>query len=144
MSAEAATVHERLFKERADGYRPYIRGQVASGLLIRAATYIKAQRMTNHYRRDMAETIKPFDAIATPSTTSPAPKGLEWTGDPALNSPWSLAGFPTITIPTNLSDKGLPLGLQLASPLYTDCVLLSVARWCEDKLSFRYSPAITQ
>jgi aspartyl-tRNA(Asn)/glutamyl-tRNA(Gln) amidotransferase subunit A len=141
MSAEAAAVHERLFKASAESYRPYIRGQVTSGLLIRAATYIKAQRMTKQYRRDMEEAIKPFDAVATPSTTSSAPKGLEWTGDPALNSPWSLGGFPTITIPNSLSDKGLPLGLQLASPSDTDGALLSVARWCEGRLKFRGVPA---
>ena len=49
MSAEVAAVHERLFKMQMGKYRPYIRGQVASGLLIRAATYIKAQNLKMSY-----------------------------------------------------------------------------------------------
>ncbi|MFA5869999.1 MAG: amidase family protein, partial [Candidatus Bathyarchaeia archaeon] len=142
MSSEAAAVHERLFAREMPRYRPYIRGQVASGLLIPAPTYLSALRIRRIYRCEMARTLNLFDAVATPSTTTAAPEGIAWTGDPAFNAPWSLSGSPTVTVPSGLSARGLPLGLQLAAPPGLDMRLLSVARWCEGALGFDKTPAI--
>jgi aspartyl-tRNA(Asn)/glutamyl-tRNA(Gln) amidotransferase subunit A len=142
MSSEAAAVHERLFAREMPRYRPYIRGQVASGLLIPASTYLSALRIRRIYRDEMNRTLAPFDAVATPSTTTAAPEGIAWTGDPAFNAPWSLSGSPTVTVPSGLSARGLPLGLQLAAPPGLDMRLLSVARWCEGALGFDKIPAI--
>ncbi len=50
--------------------------------------------------------------LLTPAAIGQAPD-TSTTGDPAFNSPWSLAGLPTITHPIGLSPDGLPLGLQL-------------------------------
>ena len=142
MSAEAAAVHERMFRKEMPRYRPYIRGQVASGLLIPAPTYISALRIRRIYREEMSRAIAPFDVVATPSTTTAAPEGIAWTGDPAFNAPWSLSGFPSVTVPSGLSAGGLPLGLQLAARSGQDMRLLSVAKWCEGALGFDKTPAI--
>lgn len=142
MSAEAAAVHERLFKREMPRYRPYIRGQVASGLLIPTPTYLSALRIRGIYRDEMSRALAPFDAVATPSTTTAAPEGIAWTGDPAFNAPWSLSGFPSVTVPSGISPGSLPLGLQLAAPSGQDMRLLSVAKWCEGALGFDKTPAI--
>jgi aspartyl-tRNA(Asn)/glutamyl-tRNA(Gln) amidotransferase subunit A len=142
MSAEAAAVHERLFAREMPRYRPYIRGQVASGLLIPAPTYLSALRIRRIYRDEINRAIAPFDAVATPSTTTAAPEGIAWTGDPAFNSPWSLSGSPSVTVPSGLSAGGLPLGLQLAAQSGHDMRLLSIAKWCEGALGFDKTPTI--
>ena len=49
----------------------------------------------------------------------PASEGLESTGDPSMQLPWTHAGLPVVTLPWGTSANGLPLGLQLVAR-YTD------------------------
>jgi aspartyl-tRNA(Asn)/glutamyl-tRNA(Gln) amidotransferase subunit A len=37
-----------------------------------------------------------------------------------LTYPWSVAGLPAISVPCGFSDGGLPVGLQLAAPLFRE------------------------
>ena len=55
---------------------------------------------------------------------APAPKGLESTGDCVMNLPWTQAGLPVISLPSELSKNGLPMGLQV------------IGRWMEDERLF--------
>ncbi len=57
----------------------------------------------------------------TPSAPGPAPKGLESTGDPVMNLPWTQAGLPSISLPSGKNEDGLPLGVQVT------------ANWCKDE-----------
>jgi Asp-tRNA(Asn)/Glu-tRNA(Gln) amidotransferase A subunit family amidase len=77
-----------------------------------------------------------WDAIIAPSAPGPAPEGLGSTGDPSCCTLWSLTGFPALSLPIGLSGRGLPLGMQLATPAGTDDRLLAVAAWCEARLPF--------
>jgi aspartyl-tRNA(Asn)/glutamyl-tRNA(Gln) amidotransferase subunit A len=47
----------------------------------------------------------------------------------------SLAGIPAISIPCGLSD-GLPVGLQLAGPAFSENALLGAAHALEQALGF--------
>lgn len=76
------------------------------------------------------------DAIASLPAPGAAPARLDMTGDPSFCTLWTLLGFPAITIPTGLSDAGLPYGIQLAGPAHEDVRLLRVARWCEAAIGF--------
>ncbi len=140
MAVETAAVHEDMFKTRGDEYRSYMRGFIASGLLVPATAYLRAQRLRGQIIRDMMNIIEGFDCVICPSATDSAPEGLEWTGSPAFNSPWSLTGFPSITVPSSLTENGLPLGLQIIGTPYSEWELLRIAAWCEDKLGFGTRP----
>jgi amidase len=76
------------------------------------------------------------DAIASLPAPGPAPARLDITGDPSFCTLWTLLGFPAITLPTGLSDAGLPYGIQLAGRARDDARLLRVARWCEAAIRF--------
>jgi Asp-tRNA(Asn)/Glu-tRNA(Gln) amidotransferase A subunit family amidase len=76
------------------------------------------------------------DAIASLPAPGPAPERLDITGDPSFCTLWTLVGFPALTLPTGLSDAGLPYGIQLAGPAHDDGRLLRVARWCEAAIGF--------
>jgi aspartyl-tRNA(Asn)/glutamyl-tRNA(Gln) amidotransferase subunit A len=65
-----------------------------------------------------------------PAATGPAPD-LSTTGDPALNSPWSCLGFPTVTFPLGYAADGTPLAVQLIGRFGSEFELLHVAEWCE-------------
>jgi aspartyl-tRNA(Asn)/glutamyl-tRNA(Gln) amidotransferase subunit A len=54
--------------------------------------------------------------------------------------PMSLAGIPAISIPCGLSE-GLPVGFQIAGPVFSESRLLDAAYALEQALGFDGSPA---
>ena len=140
MTVEAAAVHEQDFAVRPDDYGPNVRGVIEAGMLTPAVSYVQAQRIRRRFRRDMEEAIQAFDILLTPSTVTPAPRDLTTTGDPSFQSPWTTCGFPTISLPSGLSESGLPLGIQLAAAPFQEEMLLAAARWCERTLGVALVP----
>jgi Asp-tRNA(Asn)/Glu-tRNA(Gln) amidotransferase A subunit family amidase len=67
-----------------------------------------------------------YDAILTPASTGPAPKGLGSTGSPAFNFLWTYLGQPAISVPL-LNVDGMPLGVQLAGARGEDGKLIGTA-----------------
>ena len=142
MITEAAAYHEATFRSRMMDYRPNLRGMIATGLLVPASTYLKAQRIRSQFIREITSVLEGFDCLLTPATTTPAPEGLSSTGDPAFNSPWSFCGFPSITVPSGLTKHGLPLGIQLVARPFEEERLLRAANWCERALGFAHEPPL--
>lgn len=48
------------------------------------------------------------------------------------------AGIPAVAIPIRLSDRGLPLSLQLMGPKYSEKYLLTAAKWIENQVNFPF------
>ena len=140
MTVEAATVHHSDFSARPDDYAPNVRGVIEAGMLTPAVTYVQAQRIRQRFSRDMEEAIRGFDILLMSTTDSPAPRDLNTTGNFMYQSPWTSCGFPTISLPSELSESGLPLGIQLASAPFAEETLLATAQWCEGVLTFRSRP----
>ena len=133
-SVEAAAFHKENFMERPDDYGPRIRASIEAGMETSAVRYAQAQRMRDGFRADIVSTLRGVDAALMPATPGPAPRDLSTTGDPAFQSPWTLAGLPAIVIPSGLSESGLPLAVQLAGLPFQEGRMLGTARWCEDVL----------
>jgi len=72
------------------------------------------------------ETLE-IDAWITPSAPGAAPRGIERTGDPLMNLPWTQAGLPTVTIPCGSNGEGLPLALQVVGRWQRDEELFEIA-----------------
>ncbi|MBL8095305.1 MAG: amidase [Anaerolineales bacterium] len=68
-----------------------------------------------------------LDLWASPSAVGAAPAGLDSTGDPVMNMPWTHAGLPAINLPSGIAANGLPLGLQLVARFGQDEELLAWA-----------------
>lgn len=47
-----------------------------------------------------------------------------------------MSGVPALSLPIQLSQKGLPLSLQLMAPFFDDNTLLDVALFIENKVGF--------
>ena len=139
-SAEAASVHEEGLRKSPESYKPKMRSHVAAGLLIPSPAYIRAKRIRGIFGMEVRDLLGEADFLLTPSSVTPALKGLGSTGDPAFNAPWSFCGFPAITVPSGLTGDGLPLGLQLTGLPYGEERLLSAAGWCEKILGFPREP----
>jgi aspartyl-tRNA(Asn)/glutamyl-tRNA(Gln) amidotransferase subunit A len=131
MRTEGAAFHESLYEKNPDLYRPKLRELVEVGRLIPGVHYLNAYRIKKEFRREMDRLVERYDFLLTPSTSSPAPRGLQSTGDAWFQVPWSFSGLPTITLPSGLSREGLPLGIQLVGRAFGEARLLAAARWCE-------------
>ena len=140
MQVECAAFHQEFFQERADDYGPKLRSTIEAGMLIPGVQYMQSQRMRRHFRQEMAAMTSRVDVLLTPTTPTPAPRDLNTTGDPVFQAPWTSAGLPTITIPSGLSQSGLPLGVQLEGAPFREDRLLAAARWCEDTLGMDLVP----
>jgi Asp-tRNA(Asn)/Glu-tRNA(Gln) amidotransferase A subunit family amidase len=68
-----------------------------------------------------------YDAVLTPSAKGEAPVGLHATGDAIFNRVWTLLHVPCVNVPGFKGPNGLPVGVTLTSPRFTDRRLLRVA-----------------
>ncbi len=75
-----------------------------------------------------------IDLWISPPALGAAPRGLDSTGDPVMNVPWSQAGMPAICLPAGRNVNGLPLGLQVSARWWCDESLLSWAADLENAL----------
>ena len=142
LRSEVASVHEQLFRAHPESYREKLRALVETGMLLDATQYLRARRIRQQYRRDMARLFEKFDGLMTPVATGTAPEGIGSTGVPVMNAPWTLADFPTMTLPHALGSNGLPIGVQFSSPPLQEGLLLEMGKAIESVVAFRASPSL--
>ncbi|MEM7057984.1 MAG: amidase [Pseudomonadota bacterium] len=107
-----------------------LRESVARGRTMNEAAYREAIVQRDVLAAGLDEIYATYDAVLCLSSTGPAPKGLDWTGDPVFNAFWTYAGTPCVNLPL-LEIDGLPMGVQLTGPRGADGPLLRTARWVE-------------
>ncbi len=134
MRTEGAAFHQPLYEKHRELYRPKLRELIELGSLIPGVDYLTACRIKKQFRRGMDRVMERYDLLLTPSTSSPAPRGLESTGDAWFQVPWSFSGLPTISLPSGLSQEGLPLGVQLVGKPFGERDFIAAARWCEREI----------
>ena len=104
-----------------------------------------SSRADTHARRQVLRTAREayrewareHPVVATPAALGPAPKGLESSGDPRCNAPFTALGAPAISIPMPTAAGQLPLGMQLTAAPGRDGLLLASASACERLLGER-------
>ena len=139
MAAEMALAHRdhAWYPDHADEYAPVTRQLVERGDETTMAELgaARADRRENRQRLRAQMDEEGIDCWITPAAPGPAPEGIDNTGDPAMNLPWTNAGFPAVTLPVGSTDDGLPLGLQLVAEYGADEDLLEWAGLVDDELS---------
>jgi aspartyl-tRNA(Asn)/glutamyl-tRNA(Gln) amidotransferase subunit A len=134
MQTEAAAVHWQLLEQYPGAHQPRLHSYVEVGRLLPGIAYVHAQRLRRRIRRGMRLCLSSVDALLLPTAVDVAP-GRETTGDPSLQAPFSLVGFPSITLPSGIAEpEGLPLAIQLAALPWHEAELLGVASWCQAQL----------
>lgn len=132
MFYEGARFHEARFKQYGDRLDA-IADLVRDGLKISTADYSSALSRIADGRTRITEICQKTPVILTPAATGVAPAGLAFTGDAAMNGPWSAMGNPTISIPLPVG-AALPLGLQLAAALGQDARVIQAGILLQEKL----------
>jgi len=142
LRADVAAIHESLFPAHPTAYGPILRQLIETGMLVGADDYLRARRLRRHYQRELTRLFETFDILLTPAAPGPAPAGIEATGSAVMNGPWTLADFPTMTIPYGLAANGLPLGVQISGPPLAEGALIEAARAIESIALFKETPCL--
>jgi aspartyl-tRNA(Asn)/glutamyl-tRNA(Gln) amidotransferase subunit A len=102
------------------------------------AYYLKALKVRRLIRGDFDRAFADVDVLASPVTPTPAFRIGELVNDPLamyLSDIYTisanLAGLPGIALPAGMSAGGLPIGLQLIGPEFSEEKLLRAARMFE-------------
>ncbi len=129
LAAEAAAVHREWFDEFGEFYNPKTAELIEKGRDLEDAQVAIAIEGRGELREQLQALMTEYriDAWISPAAPGPAPKGIENTGDPAMNLPWTHSGLPTIGLPSGWSANELPLGIQLTGSWYADERLLAEA-----------------
>ncbi len=133
---------------RGQGFGAEVRRRILVGTYVLSsgyydAYYRKAQQvralLADDFRRAFAE--QGVDALLTPTTPTPSFKAGEKTADPVsmyladiFVCSANLAGLPALSIPVGRSE-GLPIGVQLMGPAWSEAALLSMAAALEATVS---------
>ena len=106
---------------------PQFRALIEEGRKVTATEYMAAVRGARHYAEGMMGIFEQYaDAILTLSAPGIAPKGTA-TGNPMVNTLWTLVGFPALNLPLLANADGLPIGVQLVGAHGRDERLLRTA-----------------
>ena len=126
LEAEAARSHAAWFGDYEELYGAQIAGLIRRGRSITDRDLQSALDSQAVFRSELCRqmTDSQIDAWISPSTIGPAPEGLETTGDPVMNLPWTHAGLPAINLPAGTHRDGLPMGMQIAGRWQGDETLL--------------------
>jgi aspartyl-tRNA(Asn)/glutamyl-tRNA(Gln) amidotransferase subunit A len=139
---------------RAEGFGAEVKRRIMLGTFALSSGYYeayygRAQKVRTKIADDFRSAFERVDLIVTPTSPSVAfPLGAK-TADPLamyMNDyctvPMPLAGIPAISIPSGLSE-GLPVGLQLAGPAFSENKILDAAYAVEQALGFEGIPVGT-
>jgi aspartyl-tRNA(Asn)/glutamyl-tRNA(Gln) amidotransferase subunit A len=149
-------------RTRHDGFGAEVKRRIMLGTYALSSGYYdafygRAQRVRTKIVEDFRSVFESVDFVVTPTSPTVAFELGAKTGDPLsmyLNDfctvPMSLAGIPAISIPCGLSGaeqglgpggRGLPVGLQLAGPAFSENALLDAAYALERTIGFDSTPA---
>jgi aspartyl-tRNA(Asn)/glutamyl-tRNA(Gln) amidotransferase subunit A len=110
------------------------------------AYYGQAQKVRTVIKDEFTAAFEDFDVLVSPTSPTVAFKIGEKAENPlamylsdVLTIPPNMAGLPGLSIPCGLSD-GLPVGLQLIGPQFSENVLFRVGHALERALGFEYVP----
>jgi Asp-tRNA(Asn)/Glu-tRNA(Gln) amidotransferase A subunit family amidase len=128
--AEFAREHAAIYGEHAGTYRPRTAEIIQQGREVsdEELADLRGNMLLVRDRLEIQMAQAGIDLWICPAAIGPAPAGLEATGDPNMNLPWTHAGMPAVTVPAGTAAGGLPLGLQLVAEAEEDEMLLAWAK----------------
>ncbi len=150
-STEADNLLDQYEVTRGRLFGPEVKRRIMLGTFALASGYYdqyygRAQRVRTLIVREFAQAFEGVDVLASPTSPTVAFPIGDRTADPyamyladVCTIPASLAGLPAISIPCGLSD-GLPVGLQLAGPAFSENRLLDAAHALEQVIAFDTRP----
>jgi Asp-tRNA(Asn)/Glu-tRNA(Gln) amidotransferase A subunit family amidase len=136
MAAEVARVHSEWFAKYRSRYHEKTAALIQQGQSISEATLQETLPGRIQLRNELMTAMEEsgLDLWVAPAAKGTAPQGLQSTGDPVMNLPWTHSGLPSVSLPSGFNSSGLPFGLQVIGKWYGDEVLLAWASGIESSI----------
>jgi aspartyl-tRNA(Asn)/glutamyl-tRNA(Gln) amidotransferase subunit A len=144
-------IREMYMQTRDEGFGDEPKRRIMLGTYALSAGYYEAfygqaQKVRTVIRNEFAAALEEFDVLVSPTSPTVAfPLGAK-TENPlamylsdVLAIPPNMAGLPGLSIPCGLSE-GLPVGLQLIGPQFSENLLFRTGHALERALDFDYVP----
>lgn len=137
VAAEAAHIHADWFPRFRELYHPKTVELIERGQSVSDEALAEALIGREKLRGELTQLMDEYriDLWLSPAAPGAAPKGLDSTGDPVMNLPWTHSGLPAVNLPSGRNAEGLPLGLQVTGRWYADERLLAWAAGIEAVIS---------
>jgi Asp-tRNA(Asn)/Glu-tRNA(Gln) amidotransferase A subunit family amidase len=126
---ELAFALQREFRNHPAQLSPALHRRIEKAMSIPVMDYLAAKDRMPHVTCAFDEYFEHYDAILTPAALGAAPRGLESTGNPIMQTVWTFGGLPSLSLPLLNLSEGLPLGVQAVGSLHNDARLLRASRW---------------
>ncbi len=127
---EAAAFHRSLATDRSV-YCDEVADQLDGADNVTATDYLDAQRVRAALVADLLAVFSHCDVLCLPTVGITPPLRNDYTRFLTVLSracvPWSLAGFPAITVPCGNDPAGFPVGLQIVAPPGADALVIAAA-----------------
>ncbi|OFW60653.1 MAG: aspartyl/glutamyl-tRNA amidotransferase subunit A [Actinobacteria bacterium RBG_16_64_13] len=152
-TAESEDLYEMYVRTRSEGFGAEVKRRIMIGTYALSAGYYdayyaQAQRTRTLIIQDFARAFAAFDFLISPTSPSVAFKIGERTADPLsmylsdlCTIPVNLAALPGISIPAGFS-AGLPVGLQIIGPHFSERGMLGAAHALEHHLRVNVMPPL--
>jgi len=130
--ADAAAYHRERLEREPDRFGRDVRARLRPGLELRAVDYAASLRWLEGWRRDVAELFRQrCEVVLSPTMPCTAPL-IEADDDVIAVSSrlsrftwlWPAARVPALSVPCGFDGQGLPIGMQLAGPRWSEPLLL--------------------
>jgi len=134
------TLTEMYRETRELGFGPEVKRRIMLGTYALSAGYydayyLRAQKVRALIAQDFSDAFQKVDVIVTPTAPTPAFRLGEKTADPLqmyladiYTVTGSLAGVPGISVPCGRTKAGLPVGMQVFGPHFSEARVLQIAR----------------
>jgi aspartyl-tRNA(Asn)/glutamyl-tRNA(Gln) amidotransferase subunit A len=151
LRVEADNYYELVSRTRDAGFGPEPKRRIMLGTYALSAGYYEAfygqaQKVRTIIAREHADAFERFDVLVSPTSPTVAFRFGEKTANPVamylsdlLTIPSCMAGLPGLNIPCGLSE-GLPVGLQLIGPQFSENTLFRVGHALERAIGFDTVP----
>jgi len=145
-AAESFAYHRDFVARSPELYQPETLRRIRSGENISEAQVEGARRDLAKARSEIQHLFSSLDFLVTPAVPIPAPSLAELKQHPDLlrprelvllrnTRPFNVWGLPAISVPCGFTRTGLPIGLQIAGPPWSEAAVL--------KLAYAYEQATT-
>lgn len=152
--SESAAVYSGELREWRKNMSPEVSQFLAFGDWVPAVNYINALRFRNVLHEEFAEAFSKVDIIVSPGISFVSPPhgktNVEGSGENDLSLildgaitfdfPANLIGTPALCQPCGFSADGLPVGLQLMGPAYSEMMLLDIGNCLEKEFHWYRHP----
>lgn len=133
LQAEGYALHENWLTTRSNDYGKRGRARLMPGSCLSAADYIRAQQLRTRLSLEFSDAIAPFDvALCVSSLELPCAiddeSQIDRTYDRQARTPFNVTGMPALSIPIGFSHTGLPIGLQIVGPAFSERTIYRVAQ----------------